>query len=155
MWILFYDILWVFIALSQKIWHGLCSSAHPHPSTIGAQAGYQVVATNELLGLGAANLAGAFCGAVPTQIGLSRMGAWGHRPMSPYSNIDSTALQKTLGFHGKNIGVEVTSPHLTEPTNMLLKLGFLTADWWILDFRIVFDDAGMLRNDEKLINCDQ
>ncbi|CAL1150841.1 unnamed protein product [Cladocopium goreaui] len=36
--------------------------------------GYQVVATNELLGLGAANLAGAFCGAVPTQIGLSRMG---------------------------------------------------------------------------------
>lgn len=40
-----------------------------------AQAGYQVVATNELLGLGAANLAGAFCGAVPTQIGLSRMGA--------------------------------------------------------------------------------
>ncbi|CAK9034029.1 Sulfate transporter 4.1 [Durusdinium trenchii] len=38
------------------------------------KAGYQVVATNELLGLGAANVAGAFCGAVPTQAGLSRMG---------------------------------------------------------------------------------
>ncbi|CAJ1400177.1 unnamed protein product [Effrenium voratum] len=38
------------------------------------KAGYQVVAINELLGLGAANLAGALCGGVPTQIGLSRMG---------------------------------------------------------------------------------
>ena len=39
------------------------------------KAGYQVIATNELLGLGAANVAGAFCGGVPTQVGLSRMGA--------------------------------------------------------------------------------
>jgi len=38
------------------------------------KAGYQVIATNELLGLGAANVAGAFCGGVPTQVGLSRMG---------------------------------------------------------------------------------
>lgn len=38
------------------------------------QAGYQVVAMNELLALGFANISGAFCGAVPTQIGLSRMG---------------------------------------------------------------------------------
>mmetsp|Transcript_58839 Transcript_58839/g.182766 ORF Transcript_58839/g.182766 Transcript_58839/m.182766 type:complete len:695 (-) Transcript_58839:114-2198(-) len=38
------------------------------------QAGYQVVATNELLALGFANVGGALCGAVPTQIGLSRMG---------------------------------------------------------------------------------
>eukprot|EP00930_Biecheleria_cincta_P029701 TRINITY_DN2062_c0_g1_i1.p1 TRINITY_DN2062_c0_g1~~TRINITY_DN2062_c0_g1_i1.p1 ORF type:complete len:696 (-),score=120.92 TRINITY_DN2062_c0_g1_i1:142-2193(-) len=38
------------------------------------KAGYQIVATNELLALGFANMAGAFCGAVPTQIGLSRMG---------------------------------------------------------------------------------
>ncbi|CAK9038115.1 Sulfate transporter 4.1 [Durusdinium trenchii] len=38
------------------------------------QAGYQVIAINELLALGFANLGGAVCGAVPTQIGLSRMG---------------------------------------------------------------------------------
>lgn len=38
------------------------------------KAGYQVVAINELLGLGFANLAGAFFSSVPTQIGLSRMG---------------------------------------------------------------------------------
>jgi len=38
------------------------------------QAGYQVVALNELLALGVANIGGAFFGAVPTQIGLSRMG---------------------------------------------------------------------------------
>eukprot|EP00439_Symbiodinium_sp_Y106_P085538 s562_g28.t3 len=38
------------------------------------KAGYQVVAVNELLALGAANVGGAMCGAVPTQIGLSRMG---------------------------------------------------------------------------------
>jgi len=38
------------------------------------QAGYQVIAINELLALGFANLGGAICGAVPTQIGLSRMG---------------------------------------------------------------------------------
>ncbi|CAE8628069.1 unnamed protein product [Polarella glacialis] len=38
------------------------------------KAGYQIIATNELLALGAANLGGAICGAVPTQIGLSRMG---------------------------------------------------------------------------------
>ena len=31
------------------------------------QAGYQVVAINELLALGLANLGGAICGAVPTQ----------------------------------------------------------------------------------------
>jgi MFS superfamily sulfate permease-like transporter len=36
--------------------------------------GYQVRAFNELLALGMANLGGAFMGAVPTQIGLSRMG---------------------------------------------------------------------------------
>eukprot|EP00928_Gymnodinium_smaydae_P099677 TRINITY_DN9578_c0_g3_i1.p1 TRINITY_DN9578_c0_g3~~TRINITY_DN9578_c0_g3_i1.p1 ORF type:complete len:714 (+),score=113.12 TRINITY_DN9578_c0_g3_i1:87-2228(+) len=38
------------------------------------KAGYQVVAINELLALGFANLGGALCSAVPTQIGLSRMG---------------------------------------------------------------------------------
>lgn len=38
------------------------------------QAGYQVIAINELLALGFANLGGALYGAVPTQIGLSRMG---------------------------------------------------------------------------------
>merc|ERR1712107_881619 len=38
------------------------------------KAGYQVVAVNELLGLGMANALGALNGAVPTQIGLSRMG---------------------------------------------------------------------------------
>jgi len=36
--------------------------------------GYQVCAFNELLALGVANFGGAFMGAVPTQIGLSRMG---------------------------------------------------------------------------------
>lgn len=44
-------------------------------SCFAFKAGYQVIATNELLGLGAANVAGAFCGGVPTQVGLSRMGA--------------------------------------------------------------------------------
>jgi len=34
--------------------------------------GYQVKALNELVALGFANTAGAFCGSVPTQIGLSR-----------------------------------------------------------------------------------
>jgi len=36
--------------------------------------GYQIKAFNELIALGLANCAGAFNGAVPTQIGLSRMG---------------------------------------------------------------------------------
>jgi len=36
--------------------------------------GYQICALNELLALGFANIGGALCGAVPTQIGLSRMG---------------------------------------------------------------------------------
>jgi len=40
----------------------------------GLLDGYQVRAFNELLGLGFANIGGAFMGAVPTQIGLSRMG---------------------------------------------------------------------------------
>lgn len=38
------------------------------------QDGYQIRAFNELRGLGIANFVGAFFGAVPTQIGLSRMG---------------------------------------------------------------------------------
>eukprot|EP00435_Cladocopium_sp_Y103_P006452 s666_g2.t1 len=38
------------------------------------QDGYQIRAFNELMGLGIANILGAFFGAVPTQIGLSRMG---------------------------------------------------------------------------------
>eukprot|EP00931_Biecheleriopsis_adriatica_P062354 TRINITY_DN37558_c0_g1_i1.p1 TRINITY_DN37558_c0_g1~~TRINITY_DN37558_c0_g1_i1.p1 ORF type:complete len:737 (+),score=108.51 TRINITY_DN37558_c0_g1_i1:45-2255(+) len=38
------------------------------------KAGYQVIAMNELLALGIANMGGALYGAVPTQIGLSRMG---------------------------------------------------------------------------------
>jgi len=36
--------------------------------------GYQVVAFNELVALGMANIVGAFNGSVPTQVGLSRMG---------------------------------------------------------------------------------
>ncbi|CAK9060701.1 Sulfate transporter 4.1 [Durusdinium trenchii] len=36
--------------------------------------GYQIRAFNELMALGFANFLGAFCGSVPTQIGLSRMG---------------------------------------------------------------------------------
>mmetsp|Transcript_34561 Transcript_34561/g.78974 ORF Transcript_34561/g.78974 Transcript_34561/m.78974 type:complete len:697 (-) Transcript_34561:74-2164(-) len=40
----------------------------------GLMDGYQVRAFNELLGLGFANMAGAFMCSVPTQIGLSRMG---------------------------------------------------------------------------------
>ncbi|CAK0868710.1 unnamed protein product, partial [Prorocentrum cordatum] len=38
------------------------------------KAGYQVVAMNELIALGLANIVGSLCAAVPTQIGLSRMG---------------------------------------------------------------------------------
>lgn len=72
------------------------------------EAGYQVVAINELLGLGAANLAGALCGGVPTQIGLSRMGApeqsLRKRPGVPFSGAPSLSsvciLARLFDFQG-------------------------------------------------------
>ena len=98
------------------------------------QAGYQVVATNELLGLGAANVAGAFCGAVPTQVGLSRMGIASSMGVK---NLLGPAPASLHAFKGANVFVAamvalvllILSPYIYFVPRPVRIIAFGTTSW--------------------------
>eukprot|EP00913_Durusdinium_trenchii_P017326 g16293.t2 len=93
------------------------------------QAGYQVIAINELLALGFANLGGAVCGAVPTQIGLSRsiLTLVSTRPM-PQSSMTQALVALVLKLFSAylffvprcvlNVIILLGAQHLTEFQHM-------------------------------------
>mmetsp|Transcript_2562 Transcript_2562/g.6515 ORF Transcript_2562/g.6515 Transcript_2562/m.6515 type:complete len:727 (-) Transcript_2562:71-2251(-) len=91
-------------------------------------AGYQIVAMNELIALGAANVGGALCGSVPTQIGLSRMGI-------AYGCGVKSQLGANIYVAGIVAGVLlVFSSYLKYVPRCVLNAIIVTGAWHLLEF---------------------